>query len=130
MVIPATETGSMAKSAVIRSKVDVGSGISDEKAHPTVSGTVTPRAHKRSGQSGGDQAIEATTGNASTDSLADALTAGFKKAVEAAIAKAHAAGLAVPGREGDRAVEYRPDGQIREIDEDTEWSPHHWRSRP
>ena len=57
------------------------------------------------------------------------LLQGFSQAVEAAIAKAHTAGLAVPGRDGDGApVERRPGGQIAAIDESIDWSPEAWKT--
>ena len=57
------------------------------------------------------------------------LLQGFSQAVEAAIAKAHTAGLAVPGRDGDGApVDRRPGGQIAAIDESIDWSPEAWKT--
>jgi len=63
------------------------------------------------------------------DDFGEALTAGFARAVRAAVAKAHEAGLAVPGRRDGEAVEFQPDGQVRAIDEDGVWSPRDWRHR-
>jgi hypothetical protein len=65
-----------------------------------------------------------------TDEFGDALTAGFKKAAEAAIQEAFASGLAVPGRENGIPVERRPDGKIVAIEDAADWSPRNWKSRP
>ncbi len=61
--------------------------------------------------------------------LGDTLAAGFAEAVDRAIGQAHAAGLAVPGRENHTPVERRPDGRIMTIDDDTDWSPERWNPR-
>jgi hypothetical protein len=63
-----------------------------------------------------------------TDTLGDALLAGFSKAVRTAVRKAHNARLAVPGREGDKPVERRPSGPTTEIDDRAVWSPESWKS--
>ena len=60
----------------------------------------------------------------------DILASGFAAAVRKAVATAHAAGLAVPGRTADRApVEHRPDGRIMPIDDTGAWSPETWKTR-
>jgi hypothetical protein len=61
--------------------------------------------------------------------FATSLTLGFADAVREAVAKAHAAGLAVSGQEDGVAVELLPDGTRRVIDESCEWSPTGWRDR-
>ena len=59
--------------------------------------------------------------------MGEALTSGFKKAVEAAIQDAHADGFAVPARVDGVAVEIRPDGEAVPIDDKSPWSPVDWR---
>jgi nucleoid DNA-binding protein len=61
------------------------------------------------------------------DNSAEALELGFRRAVRTAIGRAHAAGLAVPGREDSIAIEYRPDGGRGVIAEDADWSPETWK---
>jgi hypothetical protein len=68
-------------------------------------------------------------GPSGAEDIAEALTAGFHAAVEAAIEAAHADGHAVSGIEDGVAVEYRPDGKKRAIDQTTDWSPTGWRHR-
>jgi hypothetical protein len=63
------------------------------------------------------------------DPIGDALTAGFKRAVDDAVRQALGAGLAVPGRENGKPVERRPDGKTIEIENLGGWSPESWKSR-
>ena len=66
-----------------------------------------------------------------THAFEETLRMGFAQAVEAAIAKAHAAGLAVPGRDGDgKLIERRPDGRTVTVDEARDWSPEAWKTTP
>ena len=58
----------------------------------------------------------------------DALQAGFAEAVGIAVARAHAAGLAVPGRTHGAAVELRPDGELAAIEDRGTWSPENWKA--
>jgi hypothetical protein len=59
--------------------------------------------------------------------MGEALTAGFRNAVEAVIRDAHAEGFAVPARVNGVAVEIRPDGEVLPIDDKAAWSPADWR---
>jgi hypothetical protein len=59
--------------------------------------------------------------------MGEALTAGFKSAVEAAIRDAHTEGFAVPARLDGVAVEIRPNGEAVPIDDKASWSPAAWR---
>ncbi|MGA3002257.1 MAG: hypothetical protein ABSE20_11055 [Acetobacteraceae bacterium] len=59
--------------------------------------------------------------------MGEALTSGFRKAVQAAVLEAHAEGLAVPVRVDGIAVEIRPDGAVVPIDDHAPWSPVDWR---
>jgi hypothetical protein len=59
--------------------------------------------------------------------MGEALTAGFRTAVEAVIQEAHAEGFAVPARRDGVAVEIRPDGEVVPVDDTTPWSPVNWR---
>jgi hypothetical protein len=61
------------------------------------------------------------------DSMARQLSQGFAEAAREVVRQAHAAGLAVPAREGGVAVEIRPDGEVVPIDENATWSPTDWR---
>jgi hypothetical protein len=78
-------------------------------------GSSAPR--KRAARTGGEPSIARPKRNPAADDLGDALTAGFRRAVEAAIQQALDCGLAVPGREGGEPVERRPDGTIVRIDD-------------
>ena len=74
--------------------------------------------------------LEAREPPGQTDALDEALLEGFSHAVQAAIAKAHASGLAVPGRDDNgRPVEHHPGGRIAAIDEKGAWSPEDWKNR-
>jgi hypothetical protein len=59
--------------------------------------------------------------------MGEALTCGFRTAVEAAIQGAHTEGLAIPARVDGVAVEIRPDGEVVPIDDNAPWSPVDWR---
>jgi len=61
--------------------------------------------------------------------MARQLCDGFAEAARQAVLKSHAAGLAVPGRLGNVAVEVRPDGDLAPIDDNAPWSPTEWRTR-
>lgn len=60
--------------------------------------------------------------------LGEAMLAGFAEAVGLAVSSAHAAGLAVPGRDHGASVEWRPNGELAVIEEDVTWSPEDWKS--
>lgn len=92
------------KSGIIRGSV------AHSLATPSVS---SPRGHRSAAHDSGE--------------MANRLTEAFTKAVQQAIATAHAAGLAVSGSENGIAVELLPDGTKRPIDESCEWSPTAWR---
>ena len=81
----------------------------------------------RSPQGTGPSAQTDTARVPEQDVFGLALRDGFAKAVEAAVAKTLAAGVAVSSIEHGRATETRPDGQTRDIDESVAWSPHAWR---
>ena len=59
--------------------------------------------------------------------MGEALTSGFRMAVEAAIKDAHAEHFAVPARVDGVAVEIRPNGEVVPIDDNAPWSPVDWR---
>jgi hypothetical protein len=59
-----------------------------------------------------------------------AIAAAFGDAVAAAVAKAHASGLAVPARVDGALTEIRPDGTTARIAEPGHWTPTDWKSRP
>ena len=59
--------------------------------------------------------------------MGEALTAGFRTAVEAAIRDAHVEGLAIPARVDGIAVEVRPNAEVVPIDDNAPWSPVDWR---
>ena len=59
--------------------------------------------------------------------LGERLASGFAAAVRGAVAAAHAAGLAAPGREEGMPVERRPDGRTAPIDGHTAWTPTDWK---
>ena len=73
----------------------------------------------------GESAIDAERNAAIA--MGEALTSGFRKAVQAAVREAHAEGLAVPVRVDGIAVEIRPDGAVVPIDDHAPWSPVDWR---
>jgi len=81
-----------------------------------------PRPRKRNARSA---AID-TERNAAI-AMGEALTSGFKDAVQTAVRDAHAEGLAVPVRVDGIAVEIRPDGEVVPIDDGASWSPVDWR---
>lgn len=90
------------------------------------------RARKRGGRerNAPEYAARGATIDAERDAaiaMGEALLVGFSDAVQLAIKNAHAAGLAVPGRENGVPVEYRPDGEIRRIEDSNAWSPESWK---
>ena len=60
--------------------------------------------------------------------FAASLGAAATTAVSSAVARAHAAGLAVPGMIDGKAVEYRPDGTVMPVADLTRWSPTDWKT--
>jgi len=56
------------------------------------------------------------------------LQAAFGRATKAAVSEAQEAGLAVPGRRANRAIEITPNGREQSLDETRGWSPTDWRT--
>jgi hypothetical protein len=73
------------------------------------------------------QTGQATSGPDSP-AFAASLTAAASTAVSEAVARAHAAGFAVPGMIDGKAVEYRPDGKVMPVADLTAWSPTDWKT--
>jgi hypothetical protein len=80
------------------------------------------RARKRSARRSAPDAER----NAAS-AMGEALTSGFRTAVEAAIRDAHAEGLATPARIDGVALEILPNGEAVPIDDNAPWSPADWR---
>lgn len=132
------------KAALVKPSGDAAGASSDarpedwwDKARPfaedsktRLTGPAARRTRERTRRLNGDLATSTATPDAPGDDLSDALTAGFRKAVDAAIQEAFDAGLAVPGRVNGKPVERRPDGAIAEINDLAGWSPNTWKNRP
>jgi hypothetical protein len=112
------ETSGTPANAVTRMEVD------------RVSARLVERPRKASAGVARDPVTDDAAGQPTDDGMGDVLTALFKKAVETAIRESLDAGLAVPGREHGKPVERRPNGEIMEIKDPANWSPHDWKNRP
>jgi len=64
---------------------------------------------------------------AAARSFGERLQSAFSNAVSAAVDRAHANGLAVPGRVHGVPVQYKPDGRIEPIEGGADWLPVAWK---